>query len=551
MPQNWDETVDFLVVGSGGGSMCAGLMLRHLGKTPLILEKTDKIGGSTAMSGGVLWIPNNPLMRREGVADTPDAARTYFDAAVGHDAAPGASPARRDAFLRAGPRMTEFLEAKGVQFERADGWSDYYDDLPGGCPRGRSIGMKLLDSAEMGSLLDDLRIGPMPFPVSANEIRDISLATRTLSGMAMGIKVLLRMRRGKRTGKPLLGVGAAVQGRMLMAAAAHGVPIRTSHAVRQLLAEDGRVVGVLAEHAGRTLRIRARDGVLINAGGFSHNLAMRQKYGPAPASVDFTNANPGDTGEMIEQAQALGAAIDLMDEAWWVPGTKPPNGEIYMHVSDIAKPHVILVNGAAQRFTNEAGSYMQNGQRMYEQHPPVWWVIMESRHRRRYAWGTQPPGVTPPDWVGSGYMKKADSLAALASQIGLDATALAATVARFNGFCAHGKDEDFNRGGRAYDRFYADPRNKPNASLGALEKPPFYAFKAFPGDVGTSGGIVCDEWARVLRDDGSVIPGLYATGNSTAAVTGRCYPGAGASIAASFVFGYLAARHAAGVLDNS
>jgi 3-oxosteroid 1-dehydrogenase len=548
MPQTWDETVDFLIVGSGGGSMCAALALKELGKSPLILEKTDKIGGSTAMSGGVIWVPNHPLQAREGVTDSEEMARTYLNATVGEDAGLGSTPARKEAFLRTGPKLIEFLEGQGVEFIRAEGWSDYYDNLPGGCARGRSLGVPLLDSADMGDLYSNLRVGPMPFPVTVVELRDVTLAKRTLKGMLTGLKVLYRLRKAK-TGKPWLGVGVALQARMLMAAARQGVPIRTDTCVVDLIEENGRIIGVIAEHAGRQLRIRARDGVLINSGGFSHNAEMRQKYGPKPAFTDVTNANPGDTGEMILQAQQHGAALDLMDQAWWVPGTKPPHGEIYMHVTDIAKPHVVMVNAKGERFTDEAGSYMENGQRMYAQGLPVW-AIMDSRHRQRYVWGTQMPGGTPKSWAESGYMKQATTIEGLAAQIRIDPTTLRRTIDRYNAFCAAGQDDDFKRGARAYDRWHGDPRNKPNPSLGTLEKPPFLAFEMFPGDVGTAGGIVTDEFARALRPDGTVIAGLYATGNATASVMGRAYPGAGASIGAAFVFGYIAARHAAGATLN-
>jgi len=544
MAQHWDETVDFLIVGSGGGSMCAALALKELGKSPLILEKTDRIGGSTAMSGGVLWVPNHPLQAREGVNDSEELARTYLNAVVGHDAGPGSTRERKEAFLRTGPKMIEFLEGQGITFIRAEGWSDYYDNLPGGCPSGRSLGVPLLDAAEMGDLYEKIRVGPMPFPVTVAELRDVTLAKRTPKGMLTGLKVLYRLRKAK-SGKPWLGVGVALQARMLMAASRNGVPIRTDTAVLDLIEDSGRIVGVLAQNGSRPIKIAARDGVLINAGGFSHNAEMRQKFGPKPAFTDMTNANPGDTGEMILQAQAHGAALDLMDQAWWVPGSKPPHGEIYMHVTDIAKPHVIMVNAKGQRFTDEAGSYMESGQLMYAQGLPLW-AIMDSRHRQRYVWGTQMPGDTPKSWVESGYMKQADTLEALAGQIGVDPAALRHTVDRYNCFCAAGRDDDFKRGARAYDRWHGDPRNRPNPTLGTLEKPPFLAFQMYPGDVGTSGGIVTDEFGRALRPDGSVIAGLYATGNSTASVMGRAYPGAGASIGASFVFGYIAARHAAG-----
>jgi 3-oxosteroid 1-dehydrogenase len=275
---------------------------------------------------------------------------------------------------------------------------------------------------------------------------------------------------------------------------------------------------------------------------------MRKKYGPQPSNVEWTNANPGDTGEMIQIAERHGAALDLMDQAWWVPGTIPPELKgVYplMHNTDISKPHCIIVNRQGRRILNESGSYMENGQRLYQNEVPAY-VILDSRHRRRYTWGIYPPGKTPKAWFDSGFLKTAGSIEELAGKTGIDPAGLKAEIEKFNGYCETGKDLDFNRGGRGYDNWFGDPTHKPNPNLGKIEKAPFYAMELVPGDVGTSGGIVTDEHARALRPDGSVIEGLYATGNSTASVMGRCYPAAGASIGASFIFAWIAAHHATG-----
>jgi 3-oxosteroid 1-dehydrogenase len=546
----FDEEVDFVIAGSGGGAMVAAIFMCAAGKRPLVLEKTDKLGGSTAMSGGLLWIPANPLMAREGVADSLEAGRRYMEATVGQSAGPGASPARKEAYLAAGPPMVAFLEGQGMRFVRAEGWADYYDDRDGGCVRSRSIAAPMLDAREMGPLFDKLRQGPMTMPVPVEQTRNITLAARTPKGMIEGLKLLWRMRQERRRGLPILSYGGALQGRLLMIAERLGASFRTGVGVVDLIEENGRVVGVVTEHERRLTRIRARLGVLINAGGFSHNAEMRRRYGPKPSTTKWTNANPGDTGEMIEIAQRHGAALDLMDEAWWIPGTQPPTAERpFMHNTDISKPHCIVVNRRGRRILNESASYMENGQALYRDGVPAF-VVLESRHRQRYAWGTQPPGQTPPEWEASGYMKTASTLPELAAKCGIDPEGLVQEVARFNDFARTGRDLDYRRGDRGYDRWFGDPTVKPNPNLGAIEKPPFHAMELVPGDVGTSGGIVTDEHGRVLREDGSVLPGLYATGNSTASVMGRCYPGAGASIGASFVFAWLAARHAAGQLAN-
>jgi 3-oxosteroid 1-dehydrogenase len=546
---SWDESADFVVIGSGGGALCAAMVAKAQGASVLVLEKTDKLGGSTAMSGGVLWVPNSPLMRREGVEDSPQAARRYLDAAVGDtDCGPGSTPQRRSAFLEVAPKVVEFLEQRGVPFIRADGWSDYYDELPGGSQRGRSIGTPLIDSAKLGRWWPLLRMGPIPAPLTVAETRFIGEATRTFRGRVMLARMAWRMLWMRRTQRRLLGLGASLQGHMLLAAERLQVPIRSNAGVTSLVQEGGRITGVVATMDGAERRIQARNGVLIASGGFARNEDMRRKFGPQPSSAKWTNANPGETGEMILAAQDVGADLAVMDEAWWIPSSLQPNGTVGMHSTDIAKPFCIMVDSAGQRFTNEAGSYVENGHRIYERNKTTsaipCWLILESRHRNRYNLGFQPPLVTPDAWIQSGYLKKSDTLEGLARQCGIDPEGLKRTVERFNGFAAKGVDADYHRGARAYDRSAGDPTVKPNPNLGAIERPPFYAVAIYPGDVGTQGGIVTDERARALRADGSVIPGLYATGNCTASVMGRTYPGAGASIAASFVFGYIASLDA-------
>ncbi len=561
--QDSNESYDFVIVGSGGASMCAALVAKSLGASALILEKQAKVGGSTGFSGGVWWIPNNPVMKRAGVADSYERARQYFDSVVTYHG-PGSSPARRKAFLETGPDMVAFLERAGMAFHYADGWSDYYDELPGGEPRGRSLMARLFDINELGDWKSRLSMyRGRQMPMGSDEYPTLFLAKRTWAGKRMALRLAARMLYAKLTGKDLRSNGAAIQGRMLQIALRERLPIWTESPVQDFIVENGRVVGVVALRNGRETRVRARDGVLINAGGFSHNRDMRERFQPKPNPWRWTNANPGDTGEMIEMAMRLGAAVDCMDEAWWVvtslgPGESLPEGAVtadgtpipFMHHLDLSLPYSIMVDQQGQRFCDESGAYMEIGQRMYRRQADTGkgvpsWVIMDSRQREYYPWGTAAPGQIPQAWLDSGYLKRADALGELAAQCGIDAAGLQATVQRYNQFCRAGKDEDFGRGGRAFDRAHGDPSVKPNPNLGPIERPPFYAVAMYPGDVGTAGGVITDEYARVLRADGSVIEGLYATGNSTASVVGRCYPGAGASIGASFVFGYIAAHHAA------
>jgi 3-oxosteroid 1-dehydrogenase len=552
----WDETYDFVIIGSGGGSMAAALAAKTLGKRALIAEKEDLIGGSTAMSGGVWWIPNNPVMARVGIDDSYERAQTYLQAVVG-DAGPAASPARREYFLKTGPRLVDFLEKHGMKFIHATGWSDYYDDRPGGEPRGRSLEAERFNIRELGAHAAKLRPKATTMPIDTHEGITLLLMKRTLAGKITAFKLAARMMLRKLTGKVYVGGGTSIQGRMFQIALRENLAIWTRSPASELVVETGRVTGVVVMKDGKPVRVCATDGVLINAGGFSHSLAMRQQYHSEPPTTAYTNANPGDTGEMIQAAMALGAATDFMDEAWWTLSSRSPDGSLParertppMHVMDITKPHCIVVDSSGQRYVNESASYMSLGRAMIDRHKHVSaipsWAVMDSRHRRNYSWAMQPPGFTPSEWLSSGYMKRADTLDELARVCGIDAAGLKAGVARFNGFAHSGIDLDFRRGERAYDRRQGDPTVTPNNCLGAIEEGPFYAVELHPGDVGTCGGLLTDEHARVLRTDGSPIPGLYATGNSTASVFGRTYPGAGASIAGSFVFGFLAAHHAAG-----
>ncbi|MFK7894604.1 MAG: FAD-dependent oxidoreductase [Myxococcota bacterium] len=559
---------DLVIIGSGAGSITAALAAKALGRSPVILEKQSKVGGSTAISGGVLWTPNNPLMNEEGVFDSDERARTYFDAAVPHQA-PSTSPLRRETFLKTGPIVIDFLRERGMAFFRPEGWSDYYDELPGGEPRSRCLMAPLFDARALGPWAKKLARSPVGggLPVHSHELTDLFLVRRTWAGKKMAAVLAARMLKAKLMGEDLVSNGAALQGRLLEIALRAGIPLFTETAVRDLIIEGDRVVGVRLEGDEERI-VRARDAVLINAGGFSRNGALRKRFGRAPTGDHWTATNPGDTGEMLEACMRLDAATDNLDAFWWVitsqhtdgswpEGTTMPDGSLapWMHHLDLSLPHSILVDQAGERFCNESASYMEVGERMYDRHLETGgaipsWTIFDSTHRERYPWGSALPGTTPQAWLDSGYMKKADSLEELARQCGIDASGLAKTAERWNGFCAAGVDAQFGRGNRQFDRCHGDPTVKPNPSLGALAKPPFYATAMVPSDVGTAGGLVTDEYARVLREDRSPIEGLYATGNSTASVMGRSYPGAGASIAAAFVFAFVAAHHAAGAKET-
>jgi len=555
---------DLVIVGSGGGAVVAALVAKSQGKSAVIVEKLQYFGGTTSYSGGVLWIPDNPLMAEAGVADSYDMAMRYLDNVVEYHG-PAVTPERSHTFLRAGPKMVDFLRNFGMKFRRPfHDWPDYYDNLPGGSPEGRSLLAEPFNVRELGPWQKRLSIyAPLEhMPLSAEEFTTLFTMKTSLSGKLKALKYAALMARDKVLGRQTITNGAAIQGRLLQIALNEKLSFFLETPMTGFIVDNERVAGVRVRHDGKEIEIRARDAVIVNAGGYGHNKAFRVQHGAEPKSVDQSRANPGDTGEVLQAMMDLGAATDVLDAAWWVitsrnrDGSWPegavfPDGSIFsfMHHLDLSLPHSLMVDQGGRRFCDEAGAYMEIGERMVARNREMGraipaWVIFDKRHRDKYPWGFMPPGKTPQSWIDSGYMIKADTLDALARTCSIDPEGLADEVARFNGFCRTGFDPDYNRGGRVFDRSHGDPSVKPNPNLGGVEQGPFYAVAMYPADVGTSGGVVTDQYARVRRDDGSVIEGLYAIGNSAASPYGRCYPGAGATIGASMAFGFVAAQHA-------
>lgn len=550
---NWDYTTDFLVVGSGNG-LVGAITATAAGKDVLVVEKTDIIGGSTGISGGVYWIPNNPLMQRENVPDSLDDALRYFDTLVG-EVGPASSEARRKAYLESGIDMVRFLEEQGMEFIRCEGYSDLYADVrgfEGGNARGRSIEAVPTDTRRIGELANKIRPGIAgKLILRTGEAAPVSMVRVSPAAMVLSVKIALRTALGRIRRQKLTTNGAALLTQYLEILARNGTPIWTETAFRELIVDDGRVIGAVVERGGESVRVRARDGVLLAAGGFGRNPAMRAEHsGDQPNEGKWTLSNPGDTGEVMQAAIDLGAATDLMDEAWWLPGFRTPEGRFATAMGIRSAPGCIIVDSDGERYFNEATAFMEVGQQMYRRKREKGadtssWMILDARNRSRYLLGKLAPRQTPKAWIDGGFIKRSDTIAGLAAQCGMDPATLEATVQRVNGFAKTGVDEDFHRGEGAHEKYQGDPTNKPNPCLGPLAKAPFYAVELFPCDLGTSGGLLCDEHARVLDTDDEPIAGLYAAGNITASVMGRSYPGAGASIAASAIFSYIAANHAA------
>ncbi len=553
-----DETFDFVVIGSGGGSMAAAVLLRSLGKSVVILEKTEFVGGTTAMSGGVMWIPNNRYMKDAGVQDSVQQGESYLAGVVrDHKHAPEVDQRRRAVYLDQAPKMLDFLVSKGLRFRRVASWPDYYD-APGSSVPGRTVVAELFDSNQLGEWKARLRPTFLPLPARIDEAMQLPWISRSWKARGVLARVLLRGIGMKLTGKHLVTMGNALQGSMLHAALKAGADIRINSPVREILIENERAVGVVAGSAGGERRIGGRLGVLINAGGFARNQSMRDQYIPG-TSTEWSNASPGDTGEMIEEAMRLGAAVANMRAR--VDGTValPPGiGDRMrpMLQGDINKPHAIVVDQTGVRYMCESGSYCDVGDAMLERNkiaPAVHsWMIVDGQYQRKYMlMGTLAGKAKPEAWFESGFARRGDTVEALATACKIDPATLRSTIDRFNGFARAGRDDDFHRGERAYDRWQGDPEHKPSPSLGTLEEGPFIAIPILPGEVSTYGGVVTDENARVLKADGTPIQGLYATGVSSAPSLGAHEPGAGGSVGPSLVWGYVAATHAAGAASKT
>ena len=545
------EAFDFVVVGSGGGSMCAALVMRAAGKSVLILEKTDLVGGTTAASGGVMWIPNNRFMKVEGVDDSYDKAVAYLDAAVGdHNDTPGATRTRRLAFIEQAPKMLDFLVEQGIRLRRLPSWPDHYKQ-PGESVPGRAVVSELFDINQLGEWKAKLRPGFLPLPANLDEAMQLPNMKRTWEAKKTLFRVIGRAIGDKLTGKQRATAGQALQGQMLQAALKAGAEIRLNTPVKQILVEGDRVTGVVVGKGGADQRIGARLGVLINAGGFARNQRLRDQFVPG-TSTDWTMVPECDTGEMIEEGMRIGAATAQMNVRIGFQVVLPPGGKPTGVQSDMSKPHAIVVDQTGVRYQNESGATVDFCRGMIERNkaaPAVpSWMVVDSQYMRTYMLaGTMPGSKKPQAWYDSKFLRRGETLEQLATECGMDPAKLKATVERFNGFVRKGRDEDFQRGESAYDHWLGDALNPSSPSLGTIEQGPFFALQVYPGDVSTFGGLVTDANARVLRADGSVIQGLYATGTSTASVMGRVEAGGGGSIGPTFTWAFVAARHAAGV----
>ena len=553
---NWDKEVDWLVVGGGGAGMVSALTANHLGLDTLVIEKAPYLGGSTARSGGVVWIPNNYLALEGGLPDTPERARTYMANTVGNRVPSDL----QESFLEHGPKMIEFLrDHTETIFGWSKGYSDYYPEAPGGFPEGRALeaipfnGSLLKENAKY--FRPPVLTGTHYSAVVLYDLFKIARMRRNWDGRRRFLRAAFDTIKNRLLGRKVMTLGQGTAGRLFYSILRAGIPFEVNTALASLIVEDGRVVGAEVSKDGRKLFYRAKRGVALTAGGFAHNQEMREKYLPQPTDTRWSLAAETNTGDAIRAGEALGAKLDLMDDAWWGPVSHiEGKDDPHFLVLERSLPGSMVVNGSGERFVNEAAPYCDVVDSIYEVHnntdtPCVpAWVIIDQAYRDYYMVASTMPGQKlPARWLETGDVVEAPSLEALAAKLEIPADRFKQSVTTFNSYAQTGVDPVFGRGDSAHDRMYGDPYFK-NPTLASLAKPPFYAIRIFPGDIGTRGGLVINKNAQVLSESGAVIEGLWAAGNSSATVMGNSYPGPGATIGPAMAFGYVAALSGAGEL---
>lgn len=554
-----DATVDVIVVGSGASGLAAAVTAAHHGLSVLVLEKHARFGGTSAWSGGWLWIPLNPLAREAGIREPADRIRTYLRAALGN----GYDAPRIEAFLTAGPEMVGFLRELGMAWRDGNAIPDMLGDLPGAGTGGRSVTVAPFDGRRLGRDLHRLR-HPKPETAfigmgiaSGQDLGHFLQAARSARSFVHVARRVLRhlwdlARHGRGTH---LVNGNALIARLAEIAFATGVQIRTLAPVSSLLTKAGRVGGVVT---GDGRRIHARRGVVLAAGGYPADPARRRASFPhCPTGREHWTAAPAqNTGDGIGLGETAGGHVanGLAHPASWAPVSLVPRRDgppgHFPHLIERAKPGLIAVTADGRRFANEADGYHQFITRLLEVTPagqrPVCWLIADHRFVRRYGLGHAKPAPVPlRASLRSGYLKRGRTLRDLARACGIDPEGLKATVAAWNHHARHGRDPEFGRGETPYNRAGGDPAQRPNPCVAPIGRGPFHAVEVVPGSLGTFAGLAVDARARVLDREGAPVAGLYAVGTDAASLMGGTYPAGGINLGPGMTFGFIAGRNLA------
>jgi 3-oxosteroid 1-dehydrogenase len=553
------ESYDVIVVGSGAAGAMAALRCAEQGLSVLIIEKAHKYGGTSATSGGVLWIPNHGLTPN---GDSREQALQYLNKLV-------TGPIQRErleACVDAGPEMVRFMQSLGIAVMQAQ-WPDYYPDTPG-ARSDRSIICPTFDGRELGENFTLMREQYTRFKLLNRYSMDLA-EFFALSSRARGwVFTLLKILWGYWTDFSTRSLtrrdrrftsGAALMGQIYKRIFGRDIEVRLETKLTELVIAEGRVAGVKVSNFGRPYEIKAQHGVVIAAGGFEWNQELRERFFEVPGLTRYSSTpEDANRGEALVAGLQIGAATEHTEAGWWIPTMHMPMPavanfeEIHQAAFDVGRPHSVCVNRNGVRFVDEASGYDDFGKGMVADQLKTGsncpcWLVFDAHFREKFtAGGIMPTPVLPdrripPDWWDH-YIFKADTLEALAEKIQVPAQALAKTVANINTYSRNGQDPEFGRGGNAYDRFFGDPTVTPNPSLAPIETAPFYAVAINLGDLGTKGGLKADARGRVLRADGQPIPNLYAAGNASGSPFGNCYPGAGGTIGPALTFGYIAAN---------
>jgi 3-oxosteroid 1-dehydrogenase len=561
-----DMSVDVLVVGSGNGGLTAALCSYELGlRDVLVIEKSALFGGTSATSGGGIWIPCSRYAREAGAKDSYAEALEY----VLGSTPPGTVPLEmQETYLREGPRMLDFLHDRTrVRYESLAHYPDYWSSLPGAkhghrslepAPVARSVlgaqARELRDTHHMMWMFDRIAMTQVDAQVLMAQLPGWKgLAARRIWDHVSDVSWSLRNKRSRR-----IACGCAGIARLRWSMQDRKLPLWLEAPMTELLADDaGRVTGARVTRNGMSVTVRARRAVVLAAGGFEHNQQMREQYLPQPTDARWSAAAGTNTGDAHRAAMALGAASRLMNGGWWCSSIRAPDDPVpRLAIMDKSYPGNIVVTRRGRRIANESQNYITYQLEFYRRHTPEdpqvpSWMIFDARSRRMYFNGPlwpvryRPDKRLPQSYFTSGFLTRADSIGELARQAGIDAEGLQKTVSDMNEYARTGKDLEHGRGDAEYDRYYADPRIKPNPCLAPIVEPPFYAMRIDPGDFGTHGGLVTNTDAQVLRPDGSPIPGLYAVGNCSAAIL-PTYPGPGSTLGPAMTFAWLAAKHFSG-----
>ena len=555
------ETYDVIVIGAGAGGMTAAAVAAAEGLRVLVIEKTAFVGGTTAWSGGMVWIPANPRMKEAGLSDSITDAVLYLSSTVPEPANAGL----RAAFLARGPEAIAYLEAKTeVRLQPVKAYPDYYPERLGATPGGRVLEPVAYDGTRLGKGFARLR-PPLPeftlfggMMVNRLDIPHLRRVGKSLRSTLRAVRLvseyaLQRLRSPRGT---TLHLGNALAARLYASLLARRVEILFSADVEDLSVQGDRVSGVVIRHGARDRLIAARRGVVLATGGFSHDAALRKRFFPAAAGSVSATTTSG-TGDGLRFATAAGAALstDAASPAYWVPAslfrrTDGSRGVFPHTVTDRAKPGVIAVNAAGQRFVNEAMSYhefvlamLRDGNGEPER---PFYLICDRQFLRSYGLGRIKPFTrNVRRYVASGELIEAPDIERLAAKIGIKPSALGATIASYNADAREGRDPEFGRGSTVYQRHLGDAAHKPNPCVAPIVRAPFFAMRIYPADLGTAIGMKVDAQARVLREDGTPIAGLYACGNDMASIMNGNYPGPGITLGPALTFGYIAGRHLA------